>query len=190
MNILRLLPACGLLIAFCSCGSGEQNKPKADKAFFPVNAQILTDLKTLDSLPLAVFRYRTEGGHTDTTIVTKQELRDAAKLILDADITGVKISEGYTETVYMDQSINSVTMSYVPSDKNLPVRKVDVFLEPENDRMKQVYVESFGADSGDSTVLRKMLWSPGHYYQVTTLIGTNKTASRAVVDKYSWESAN
>jgi hypothetical protein len=190
MNIQRLLPAFALLLVLAACGSGEQKKPKENKAFFPVNAQIMSDLKALDSLPVAVFRYRTEGTRTDTTIVSKQDLRDAARLILDADITGAKTSEGYTESVYMDQSINAVTMSYVPSDKDLPVRKVDVFLEPENDKMKQVYVESVGANVGDSEVVRRMLWSPGHYYQVTSLIGTNKPASRAVVEKYSWESPN
>jgi hypothetical protein len=173
-----------------SCSSPEVNKKKSDKAFFPVNAQIISELKQLDSLPLAIFRYKTTEGHTDTTIITKAEFRDAVQTILDADITGEKFQDMYTESVYMDQSINSITMTYIPVDEKSPVRKVDVYLDPENDRMKQVYVESIGAASGDSTVLRKMLWAPGHYFQVTSLLGTKGNTSRVFMDKYSWESAH
>jgi hypothetical protein len=190
MNTLRLMPLLGLIVAVSSCGSNDEKKEQADKAFFPVNAQIIAELKALDSLPLAIFRYRTQGDRSDTIIVSKEVLRDAARYILDADITNGKDRSAYAESVYLDQSINSVTMSYTSKDDDKPVRKVDVYLDPGNDRMRQVYVESTGARMGDSSVLRKMLWSPGHFYQVTTLTGTNKPEARVVVEKYSWESPN
>jgi len=83
-----------------------------------------------------------------------------------------------------------VTMSYAPTEKGLPVGKVDVYLDPENDRMKQVYVETSGSWGKDSTVARKMLWAPGRYFQVTTLISAGDTSNRWFQDKYSWESPN
>lgn len=176
----------------CSCGGGDSRKnEQADKAFFPVNAQVLSELKALDSLPLAVFRYH-EGpdGHKDTTIVSKEQLRAAAKDLLDADITGDKIRSKYTESVYMDQSLGSVTMSYVPNEKDLPVGKVDVYLDPEKDRMKQVYVETSGSWPGDSIYSRKMLFAPGRYFQVSTTISGPNGSGRTVQDKYSWEAPN
>jgi hypothetical protein len=190
MNSLRFPVVPCIVLVLLSCGHSEERKSQADKNFFPVNAQIIAELRALDSLPLAIFRFRTSGGRSDTAIVTKEVLRDAARMILDADITGGKYRSDYTESVYLDQSINSVTMSYQPVNERLPVRKVEVYLNPGNDRMKQAYVESLGAGNGDSTVFHKMLWAPGHYYQVTTLTGVPGQPQRVTVEKYSWETPN
>lgn len=176
----------------CSCGGSDtKKKEQADKAFFPVNAQVVSELKALDSLPLAVFRYHEEqDGRKDTIIVSKEQLRAAVKDLLDADITGDKIRPKYTESVYMDQSLGSVTMSYVPNEKDLPVTKVDVYLDPEKDRMKQVYVETNGSWPGDSSCSRKMLFAPGRYFQVSTVVSATNGGNRSFQDKYSWEAPN
>jgi hypothetical protein len=187
---LSILPLIALAL-LTSCGGDVPKKEQTDKSFFPVNAQVLTELKALDTLPIAVFRYHEEkDGRKDTTIITKEQLRAATKDLLDADITGDKLRPRYTESVYMDQSVGSVTMSYAPNEKGLPVSKVDVYLDPENNRMKQVYVEASGPWAKDSTVFRKMLWAPGRYLQVTTLITAGDTSNRWFQDKYSWEAPN
>ncbi len=192
MKIKACLLALPILAVLASCGNGDSpKKEQADKAFFPVNAQVLSELKQLDSMPLAVFHYHQErDGRKDTTIVTKEQLRVAVKELLDADITGIDLRSKYTESVYMDQSIGTVTMSYVPNDKDLPVRKVDVYLDPSNDRMKQVYVETSGPGKGDSSISRKMLFAPGRYFQVSTMISSGDTSNRWFQDKFSWESPN
>lgn len=175
-----------------SCGNGNTPKDQqADKAFFPVNAQVLAELKALDSLPLAVFHYHKDNdGAWDTSIISKEQLRTVAKDLLDADITGDKLRPKYTESVYMDQSLGRITMSYVPHEKDLLVSKVDVYLDPEKDQMKQVYVETNGPWKGDSTISRKMLFAPGKYFQVSSVISAGDTSNRSFQDKYSWESPN
>jgi hypothetical protein len=188
MKFSSIQSVCAALIFLSSCGNHDKEK-QGDKAFFPVNAQVIAELKALDTLPLAIFRYhQVKDGRTDTSIVSKEQLRTAAKLLLDADITSAKDQSRYTESVYLDQSIGQVTMSYAPNEKNTPVNKVDVYLDPESNKMKQVYVETQGPWTGDSTVLRKMLWSPGHFFQVSTIISAGDTSNRWFQDKYSWES--
>jgi hypothetical protein len=181
-RLIFTLPLCWL----ASCGNEEGKvSVQENKEFYPVAAHIHTELAAIDSLPVAVFLYRLEGGVTDTTIIEKSAFRNLAEHIAQPDITREPLKKDYRETVFMDATLNLVTMSYVPVDESAEIRKIDVYIHPETEQVKTVYVEK-RVSSGDSTMVRKIIWSTGRQLQVTTLISKEGKEDKAIQEVYNW----
>ncbi|MCU0380022.1 MAG: hypothetical protein MUE58_02425 [Chitinophagaceae bacterium] len=169
-----------------SCGNKESKAyVQENKEFYPVAAHIHTELAVIDSLPVAVFLYRSESGVTDTTIIEKSAFRTLAENIAQPDITREPLKKDYRETVFMDATLNLVTMSYVPVDESAEIRRIDVYIHPETEQVKTVYVEK-RVISGDSTTVRKIIWSTGRQLQVTTLISKEGKEDKAIQEVYNW----
>ncbi len=175
-----------LTALFLSCGdAAEEGSGQENKDFYPVSAHIHAELALIDSLPVAVFLYREEGGRKDTTIVDKQAFRALAESIPQPDITQDPLKKSYTESVYMDATLNLVTMSYTPKTESGEIRKIDVYINPDTEKVKSVYVEK-RVTGGDSTVVRKMVWTSGQQLQVTSLISREGREEHVIQEKYSW----
>jgi hypothetical protein len=184
-SISRLLFIAPFGLLF-SCGEQEAKESgQENKEFYPVAAHIHAELATIDSLPVAVFLYRTEGGMTDTTIVDKPAFRKLAEQLAQPDITREPLKKDYTESVFMDATLNLVTMSYTPREESAEIRKIDVYIHPETEQVKNVYVEK-RLVVGDSTVLHKMVWTSGRQLQVTTLISKKGQEDRVIQETFNW----
>lgn len=171
---------------FFACGEQETKESRQEnKEFYPVAAHIHAELAAIDSLPVAVFLYRTESGITDTTIVEKPAFRKMAERLTQPDITREPLKKDYTESVFMDATLNLVTMSYTPRNESAEIRKIDVYIHPETEQVKNVYVEKRIA-GGDSTVLHKMVWTSGRQLQVTTLISKQGQEDRVIQETFNW----
>jgi hypothetical protein len=86
----------------------------------------------------------------------------------------------------MDATINAVTFSYTTLDTTAEIRKIDVFINPETDKVKNIYVEKITLN-GDSLVTHKMIWTAGKYCQVSTQISKSGEPELIRKEKYSWE---
>jgi hypothetical protein len=175
-----------LKLAACQSDSTNQQETKQDnKDFYPVRAYFTQELKELDSLPVAVFLYRESTLDRDTTIVDKSEFRRMVEKLSLPDITIDPLKKKYRETVYMDNTLNLITLSYSTDDPALEIQKIDVYVSPETDRVKNIYMEKRSA-SGDSTILQKMVWTSGKQFQVTRIITAQGQEEKIMQEKYSW----
>lgn len=179
-----------LFTALCafgiSCGEpAEEGSIQENKDFYPVSAHIHSELALIDSLPVAVFLYREEDGRKDTTIVDKQAFRVLAEAIPQPDITKEPLKKSYTESVYMDATLNLVTMSYAPKSESGEIRKIDVYINPDTEKVKRIYVEK-RLSGGDSTIVRKIVWTSGQQLQVTSLVTREGQQEKVIQEKYSW----
>jgi hypothetical protein len=80
----------------------------------------------------------------------------------------------------MDNTINAIIMSYTTSDKEPVVRKIEVMIQPETERVRSIYVEKH-----EGQTLRKMIWTPGRNLQVITIV--NEGPENIKTEKYTWE---
>jgi hypothetical protein len=183
MSLLLLTALCAYSV---SCGdSAEQASVQENKDFYPVSAHIHSELALIDSLPVAVFLYRDEEGRKDTSIVDKQVFRAFAEAIPQPDITREPLKKSYTESVYMDATLNLVTMSYTPKTESGEIRKIDVYINPDTENVKRIYVEK-RLSGGDSTIVRKIVWTSGQQLQVTSLVTREGQQEKVIQEKYSW----
>ena len=184
MRYLFILMA--FISACSSSGSEEETNNDINKTFFPIAGNINAELKELDSLPVAVIKYTTVGDQTDTSIADKSELRKMAALLTNPDISAPELKMFYREAVFMDNTINMVTMSYTTKSEEPAVRKIDVMIQPDTEKVKSIYVEKL-EKNGDTTINRKMIWTPGKNLQVITLTNLPGQAESIKTEKYNWE---
>lgn len=174
------------LSACSSSGSEEETNNDINKTFFPIAGNINAELNELDSLPVAVIKYTTVGDQTDTSIADKSELRKMAALLTYPDISSPELKLFYKEAVFMDNTINMVTMSYTTRSEEPSVRKIDVMIQPDTEKVKSIYVEK-QEKNGDTTINRKMIWTPGKNLQVITLTNLPGQQETIRTEKYSFE---
>ncbi len=170
-----------------SCAPKHEDKPfeQTDKNFYPVKSFVLSELNELDSLPVAVFKFTTTNGKTDTLIIEKSDFRKIAEHLTAPDITVTPFKEKYKESVFMDETVNSVTLSYTATDEDAEIQKIDVFVHPETEKVKHIYLEK-NRVSGDSSILNKLMWTTGKNMQVTSIINVGSQPPITILEKYVW----
>jgi hypothetical protein len=174
------------LSACSSSGSEEGTNGDVNKTFFPIAGNINAELKEIDSLPIAVIKYTTVGDKTDTSLAEKQELKTVSALLTHPDISSPELKKYYKEAVFMDNTINTVTMSYTTTSNDPAVRKIEVMIHPETEKVKSIYVEKL-EKSGDTAYNRKMVWTSGKSLQLITITNLPGQPESIKTEKYNWE---
>jgi hypothetical protein len=174
-----------LLISACRSKPREE-AAKQDVEFYPVTNFIRAEIMKLDTIPLAVLRKTIVNDKTDSAYISKEEFKQATRVFLEPDITDPKLKKLYTETVFMDATINAITLTYSPGANEAEIRKLDVLLDPENNRLQRIYMEKVN-NIGDSIITRKLLWNAGHSFQVITLTRVGNQPETVRKEKYVWD---
>jgi predicted small lipoprotein YifL len=186
MNLKSVILLC-IIISLAACGSDEPKKfEQADKNFYPISSFIKAELQLVDSLPLAVFKYTTKDQKSDTQLIAKPDFRKIAESFISPDITQEPLKKLYTESVFMDATINMVTFSYTTEDTAAEIRKIDIFINPETDKVKNIYVERISR-GGDSTITQKMIWTTGKNFSVSTIRSLKDQPEQTLQEKYVWD---
>lgn len=172
-----------------ACSSDDDQNNSADKEFYPVIAFIRSDLDKLDSLPLAVFTHRQEGEIRDTQIISKKSFRQSAEAYFNPDISEAHLKDKYREKVFMDETINRVTLSYDTDDESAIVKNINVLIEPNSEKVKNIYLEKRFV-SGDTIYIQKMIWSSGRQLQVTTMPIIKGQSGAMIKMAYVWDTSN
>jgi hypothetical protein len=175
------------LISLLACNSKEnaENNEELNKTFFPIAGTILAELKKIDSLPIAIIKYTTSGEQKDTVIFNKQDMKAVADELIKPDISLPEYKKYYKETVFMDNTVNTVTMSYTTEEDDPVVRKIEVMIDPDNQKVKTIYVEKLD-HQGDRNILRKMIWTSGKNLQVISIINGKNEMETVKTEKYEW----
>ena len=176
-----------LFLSACNSSNPAGKNEGPDKVFFPIAGTILAELRNIDSLPIAIIKYTTAGDRRDTVIFDKKSMRIVADELIKPDISLPDSKKYYKETVFMDNTTNSVTMSYTTEDEKPEIRKIEVTIDPDNQRVKSIYVEKLN-HFDDSTKVRKMIWTPGKNLQVISLINEKEGSEKIRTEKYEWGS--
>jgi hypothetical protein len=176
---------CTLILLACNSSEPSGKNEDLDKTFFPIAGTILSELKNIDSLPIAIIRYTTVGNSKDTVVFEKKDMRIVADQLIQPDISLPENKKYFKETVFMDNTTNTVTMSYTTESKEPSIRKIEVTINPDNQRVRSIYVEKLDQHD-DSTLLRKMIWTTGKNLQVISLINKNSGGEIIKTEKYEW----
>ncbi len=179
----KTIPFLVVLVFLFACHQ-DKTYDNANTNFFPIAGNINAELNELDSLPVGINKYVTAGDKTDTLVATKEELKTAALDMTTPDISSDTWKKYYKETVFYDKSLDYLTMSYDTESGKPEIRKIDVVIKQETSKLRSVYVEK-RISRNDSTLLKKMVWTPGKSLQVISINGyAGKEETRTV--KYAW----
>ena len=105
--------------------------------------------------------------------------------LIKPDISQPEYKKYYKETVFMDNTTNAITMSYNTDDEKPEVRKIEVVIDADNQRVKTIYVEKL-LQQGDSTLQKKMIWTAGKNLQVISIVNKKDQPEKVKMEKYDW----
>lgn len=189
MNKFQITAALLFSIVLISCKNRESSTEEngQEKQFYPISSYIESQLKYLDSVPLAIIHYTTINNVTDTGITEKKDFRNSVGAsFIESDISSVEQKKNYEETSFIDATLGVITLSYAPKADGLPVQKAYVLLSQENSAVKTIYVERT-TQAGDSTVTKKMLWDANKSCQVTSIIQKSNQPEKTVQERFVWD---
>jgi hypothetical protein len=128
-----------------------------------------SEILSVDSTPTALLKYVTYKGRTDSSFIGVPEFNALALQFLPVQLRDNHWDRHFTETSFSDRATRSITFSYSPKDSVSEVQRVDVMTTPGRraQEVRSIYVEQSHA-SGDSIILRKMLWKSGIGFQIVT----------------------
>lgn len=169
---------CCLLFA-SACGSRQQPAPSPDKAtakadttsekFFPIADYLQSEIRYVDSTPLAIMKCETTGARTDSTFLKPDEFHQLAATFLVPELSADNMEKNYTENSFGDKTTGYLSFTYSPRDKDQPLQRVDVIVSPGEgfDKVKSIYMERVARQS-DTLMIRKMYWQARHSFLIIT----------------------
>jgi len=158
-------------------------------SFFPTASFFAGQVKMVDSLQLPVLKFVTSNGHTDTTQITTREMGLMATDFLQTDLSGPELRKLYKEESFADQSISSITLTYSTKDRNLPVQRMDVIINPDpvlNDKVRSIYIEKL-EKHGDTSVLKKMYWKTDKHFLIISSAKVDNDSAKITQLRVQWD---
>jgi hypothetical protein len=172
----------GACLCWIACGhrSGRPASHQQDSlshqdsskdTFFPVADYLETEILHIDSFPEALRKFTTRDGRTDTAYIKLPEFNALALEFLAPALRDGSFEKQYTESSFMDRSTETVTFTYSPTDKDLPMQRVDVVTIADNgvNKVSSVYLENRKV-AGDSVIFQKLYWQSRHQLQIVSVI--------------------
>ncbi|MDR3717050.1 MAG: hypothetical protein P4L51_29920 [Puia sp.] len=168
--------------------AGKGGADSAKKAFFPVLDYLNGEIAYVDSTPIAISKYNTEGTKTDSTFISPQEFHQLAQEFIAPELDSASFNREYEETSFMDETTKQLTLTYSTGNGKLTVQRVDVLARQTDDgasKVSGIYLEK-RENRHDTLVVKKMYWQPKKQFQVTTMAGPKGQDTRVRQLKVVW----
>ncbi len=106
----------------------------------------------------------------------------------DADIGDKKFLNRYEAQMFEDNLTQTIFLQYIAKNDDEVVRKMDINIDPKNEKIKSVYIELV-KKSMSNTLINKILYTPEKLLQVQSLEKSKikKSDSKETVTEYHYE---
>ena len=164
-----------------------QDSSAARNQFFPVDDYLEAEILSVDSMPMAFWKYVTRDNRTDSVLITSGDFNALALQFLPPEIRDGGLNKNFTESSFADRATQSITFTYTPVDKTLPLQRVDVQTTPgiRAQEVKSIYMER-NHTAGDSVILQKLLWRAKHGFTIVNRIRVKGQAPKEEQVRVSW----
>jgi len=154
--------------------------------FFPVTAYLKGQIYDIKEKGLTPIRYITGNNHSDSATIKFDDLNELCKEFLHPQIDSANLVPFFTESKFLDQTINAFTFTYdakanIPD--SIPLIHWDVYVEPETGKVKRVYIIK---NSSNKTL--QLTWQSNQWCKTTTVVNLpNGTSIVEKEEKISWD---
>ncbi|MEO6453393.1 MAG: hypothetical protein ABIN97_04940 [Ginsengibacter sp.] len=190
LKFIFILSTAAIITA--GCQQRKSTQPQSHRAinknFFPVTQYLLGQLNELDSLPITPLKITNINGRIDSIWMTKKDIRPFALPFINPVIDSSLLHNFFSETSFLDQTLNAFTFSYDPV-KQLPdsmeVKRWDIYVDPGNNEVKRIYiVKQLNNDISPQTI--QLTWKSGFYCQITTITEKKGASPEIKEEKLIW----
>jgi len=183
-----------LVINACSNNNTQSTIPDATTAqadekpnFIRVTSFIKGQFIAIREKMLTPIKYITINEHTDSTFLKFEDIDNQLKDFVQPVIDSANLSTLFTETKFVDRTINAITFTYDPKGNlpdSMPLRHWDVYVEPETGNITRVYMVK--KLSGNK--IQQLTWLTGQWCKITTIVQhADGSSSVEKEEKISWD---
>ena len=192
---MRLYLFATLFIFLNACNNNSEKKVAQNNtdtvqerlSFFPVTAYIKGQIYEIKQKGLTPKKYTTIKNHTDSVMISLNMLDEMLAAYLQPEIDSVNLIPFFTETKFLDRSIDAFTFTYDPKPgipDSIPLLHWDVYIEAETGKVKRVYIVK--KIEGNKT--QQLTWQSNQWCKTTTIINNaDGTAAVEKEEKISWD---
>jgi hypothetical protein len=160
----------------------------ARNAFFPVAEYLEAEILHVDSSLLALHKFTTRNGHTDSAFIQLAEFNQLALQFVPAELADSSFEKNFTETAFQDKATQSITFTYSTANKDMGLQRVDVTTIPglRAQQVKSIYLEK-NRTAGDSLIVQKLFWRAHRSFEIATLVQVKGAPAGEQQVKVVWD---
>ena len=173
--MIRYLFAASVIL-LTACNNTAPDKPVTQNtvveekpSFLPVTSYIKGQIHDITERGITPMKFTTINGHTDSALVKFGELDAFLNNFLHPEIDSVNFTPFFTETKFLDQTINAFTFTYnakVKLPDSIPFTHWDIYIDPETSKIKRVYLLKKGSEN--KTL--QLTWESNQSCKIVTII--------------------
>ncbi len=100
---------------------------------FPAISLIKGQVKHVDTSLYNIIKIETVDGRSDTSFVKREDFKKLAKEFTEVpDISSPKIKNDYVEDQFYDETLQSIILTYITTEKDNEVQRQDVIINQAN----------------------------------------------------------
>jgi len=171
---MKRMTIVSLFVFALACKNGKhadtnQQVNDSTEVFFPVADYLKSEIREVDSLPVAITKYTIQNKHTDSSYIKMEEFHQLAKEFLPDELNIENFQKNFSENSFFDQTTGSSTFTYSTKNDQLELQRVDVIAEPTGgyDKIKSVYMEKV-SNLKDTVIVKKLFWVSRKNFQIIT----------------------
>ena len=163
--------------------------PDSMDNFFPVTTYIKGEIFNIKNIGITPVRKITVGNHTDSSFVKAETYDSVFADFISPVIDTANLKGIFTETKFLDQTLNAFTFSYDPAGEKaaaFPFIHWDVYIDAETNKVRRVYlVKKISAEK-----TRQLTWQSGKWCKIITLKTAGDKAGIVSEEKIKWTYEN
>jgi hypothetical protein len=186
MKNYLLIPAL-IAILFAAC---KEKKEVTQEPPISVLSIIKGQLNHLDTSFYGVTKYETADNTTDTTYLTRDDIRKfAAPFLSLPEIADKYYYENYTEEKVIDATGATLNITSTAKNENADVQKqilVIALADASSGKVQSIFIDRY-MQSKDSAVEQKLFWEIDQYFSIRNTILKNNQPEKTRFTKVAWQ---
>jgi hypothetical protein len=164
-----------------------KSKPAKEKAtFMDVASYLKGQLAYLDTVPFAILKTTFKDTiYSDSIYIKKEQLRSLVSSYLLPQLEKESFENSFSENTFIDATINTITLTYNAVDKTLPIQRIDVYVNPETEQIKRIYMVR-QEQLKDTSLSQQLLWNHNSSCTIITTYQTGKGQETIINEKITW----
>ncbi len=173
-------------ISFFSLQACKNKNPRKEITYINIPSYLKGQLAYLDTVPFQLLKtVERDSAHIDSFYLKNQDIRNIVTPFLAPELEQGLFEKTYEETSFADASLNLITVTYNAVNKKVPVQRIDIYVNPEDNNIKQVYLVRQD-NQPDSSLTQQLFWSNNKGCSLITVISKKDQPEKTENIKIKW----
>ncbi len=175
-----------LLLAFfltIGCKSEKKENEKHINVFGYIKGQ----LKHLDTVPYGILKIgQVDTVITDSVFIDVKKVREMIRPFMEQEPDEDYFNDHFSQSVFGDATIGTITVSYLSKNDTEAIERMDVYANPSNGEIKQVYILK-REEPSKKIGKQQLLWTHNKGFSIFTSSISKDGSESTVTSKVIWQ---